>query len=213
MWLGRPAFYPIDSYWLPYWCLCWPFSSHPLLCHVTCNKCEEFFSNILGGIWEHLSFSPKEHNVKKESEAKTEIFFFFFCHRKQVSQCQLVNIIGSLVALFTALPSVYLSLSLSLSFFFSYLPSCLLKAKDISENWNSLVFLTEGVYLDLNWWLANTQIIPAHSYLSFPVRKTIETDASTSGWEALVNGLEDKGIWDSELTKLNRNKLKLFTVE
>lgn len=108
--------------------------------------------------------------------------------------------------------SFSLCVSLSL-FFFRYLPSCLLKAKDISENWNSLVFLTEGVYLNLNWWLANIQIIPAHSYLSFPVPKTIETDASTSGWEALVNGLEYKGIWDSELTKLNGNKLKLFTIE
>jgi hypothetical protein len=89
----------------------------------------------------------------------------------------------------------------------------LLKAKDISENWNSLVFLTEGVYLDLNWWLANIQIIPSHSYLSFLVPETMETDASTSGWEAPVNGLEYKGIRDSELTKLNRNKLELFTVE
>lgn len=106
-----------------------------------------------------------------------------------------------------------LPLCLPLPLFFRYLPSCLLKAKDISENWNSLVFLTEGVYLDLNWWLANIQIIPTHFYLSFPVPNTIETDASTSGWEALVNGLEYKGIWDFELTKLNRNKLKLFTVE
>lgn len=58
------------------------------------------------GVWEDSSFSPKKHNVKKEFEAKTEIFFY---QRKQVSQCQLVNIIGSLVALFTAFPSVYFS--------------------------------------------------------------------------------------------------------
>lgn len=45
----------------------------------------------------------------------------FFCQRKQVSQCQLVNIIGSLVTLFTAFPSVYLSLSL-----FLQIPSILL---------------------------------------------------------------------------------------
>lgn len=178
-----------------------------MLCHITYNNdVKNFFVTFYGGVWEDSSFSPEEHNVKKYFEAKTKIFF---CQRKQVSQCQLVNIIGSLVALFTAFPSVYLAPF----FFFRYLPSCLLKAKDISENWNSLVFLTEGVYLDLNWWLANIQIIPLHSYLSFPVPETIETDASTSGWEALVNGLEYKGIWDSKLTKLNRNKLKLFTVE
>lgn len=29
----------------------------------------------MGGVWEDSSFSPKEHNVKKESEAETEIFF------------------------------------------------------------------------------------------------------------------------------------------
>ena len=165
-----------------------------------------------------IGYSALKNTMSKRSLTKKKrslrlklksFFFFFICQEKQVSQCQLVNIIGSLVALFTAFPSVYLSLF----FFFRYLPSCLLKAKDISENWNSLVFLTEGVYLDLNWWLANIQIIPAHSYLSFPVLKTIETDASTSGWEALVNGLEYKGICDSELTKLNRNKWKLFTVE
>lgn len=85
----------------------------------------------------------------------------------------------------------------SLSLSFRYLLSCLLKAKDISENWNSLVFLTEGVYLDLNWWLANIQIIRTHSYLSFPVPKTMETDASASGWEAPVHVLEYKGIWGS----------------
>lgn len=122
---------------------------------------------------------------------------------QQVFQCQLAGVIGSLVALFTALSS----------FFSRYLPSCLLKAKDISENWNSLVFLTEGAYLDLNWWLANVQIIPTHSYLSSPVRQTIETDASASVWEALANGVEYKGIWDSELTKPNINKLELFPVD
>lgn len=152
------------------------------------------------------------HSVLKNAMSKSSLrlkltIFFFFLSKKQVSQCQLVSVIGSLVALFTALPSA------CLSFFFRYLPSCLLKAKDISENWNSLVFLTEGVYLDLNWWLANIQIIPSHSYLSFLVPETMETDAWTSGWEAPVNGLEYKGIRNSELTKLNRNKLELFTVE
>lgn len=68
------------------------------------------FLTSYGGVWDNSLFSPKGHNVKKEFEAKTEIFFS--CQSKQVSQCQLVNIIGSLVALFTAFLSVYLSLPL-----------------------------------------------------------------------------------------------------
>lgn len=82
------------------------------------------------------------------------------------SQCQLANIIDSrVVLLFTTLPSrlwcVYVCM-------YGSLPSCLLKAEDIWENWNSLVSLTLGAYLELNWWLANIQTIPPHSYLSSP---------------------------------------------
>lgn len=51
-----------------------------VMLHVTSVK--NFFPNILGGVWEHLSFSPKEHNVKKEFEAKTEILFFFFLSKE-----------------------------------------------------------------------------------------------------------------------------------
>ena len=122
---------------------------------------------------------------KRSLRLKLKFFFFFLSRQTSFSMPAGEHnwFSGGIIHSF--------SLCVSLSFFFfRYLPSCLLKAKDISENWNSLVFLTEGVYLDLNWWLANIQIIPAHSYLSFPVLKTIETDASTSGWEALVNGLE-----------------------
>lgn len=165
-----------------------------------------FFLISYGDVWEDLSFSPKEHNVKKKFEAKTEVFFLSRETSFSMPAGEHNWFSGGIIHSFS------LCASLSFIFFFRCLPSCLLKAKDISENWNSLAFLTEGVYLDLNWWLANIQIIPAHSYLSFPVPKTIETDALKSGWESLVNGLEYKGILDSELTKLNRNKWELFPV-
>lgn len=169
-----------------------------------------FFLTHDGGGWGDLSFSPTEHNVKSSLRRKLKCFFLFLLKETSPSMPAGVHNWFSWWHYSQRFPLCSSLLSL---FFFRYLPSCLLKAKDISENWNSLVFLTEGVYLDLNWWLANIQIIPPHSYLSFPVPETIETDASTSGCEAPVNGLEYKGIWDSELMKLNRNKLKLFRVE
>lgn len=120
--------------------------------HNNSVKKDFFFPNILEGIvWEDWLFSPKEHNVKKKFEAKTEVIFLFFFHQETSFSMPAGEHNLVLWWHYSQLP---LCISLFF-FFFRYLPSCLLKAKDISEI-GDISLPNRGVYLDLNWWLANT---------------------------------------------------------
>ena len=65
---------------------------------------------------------------------------------------------------------------------------------------------------DLNWWLSNIQNYPVKVKDRFVETITITTDASLSGWGAVLGDISTGGLWSVEENSAHINELELRTI-
>ena len=78
-----------------------------------------------------------------------------------------------------------------------------------SQNYDSLVTLTEEVKEELDWWCQNLLLSNGRSLVQASPQLVIASDASLQGWGAACKGLKTNGQWSPREQDLHINILEL----
>ena len=128
-----------------------------------------------------------------------------FLKEKEVSIRQFAQIIGTLVALDpgNAVGSVFwrrLEIEKGL------------RIKEAKGDFEHIISVSEQTRQDLDWWLSNIQNYPVKVKDRFVDEIVITTDASLSGWGAVLGENRTGGSWSTEEKAAHINELELKTI-
>lgn len=77
------------------------------------------------------------------------------------------------------------------------------------KHFESLLTLSQGVKLELSWWVENLKLNNGKALVSSPPQLLMSSDASTQGWGAFCRGNKTGGPWTAQEKKLHINVLEL----
>ena len=155
----------------------------------------------VGFLWDSVSFSVSVPNEKVE--ALKSLCDSALC--SPVSLRFLAWIIGTIDSFRFGCPIAPLH--------YRYLQFDLNKYLSPSANWNSLISLSPSACDDLLWWIGCNTPLPHAPLSPFSPSHTMETDASLSGWGALLqSGPYTQGRWSVKESSHHINFLELTAV-
>jgi len=85
----------------------------------------------------------------------------------------------------------------------------LLAARD---SWDSKLTLDEGSVSDLSWWIEAIHGWNGRAVSNRPIRHQLTTDASSTGWGAVLGEQEASGHWDREMSQEPSNVREMVAV-
>ena len=80
--------------------------------------------------------------------------------------------------------------------------------KQVSGDYDSLIFITAEMREDISWWRHNANKYPVLLSPHLPAI-TITTDASNTGWDGISDGVVTGGLWSKDEQSLHINCLEL----
>ena len=80
------------------------------------------------------------------------------------------------------------------------------------KSWDHTVHLDHQSIVDLRWWTEPANIQAQSNFAPLLPTQELFTDASKTGWGAIVMGVETNGFWSIELQQKNINLLELLAI-
>ena len=82
----------------------------------------------------------------------------------------------------------------------------------VMTNWESKTSMTEDAMRDLSWWIHNIHLQNGTSFKQIPINLTLMTDASATGWGAVLGNQTAQDFWSEEEKLLHINILELAAI-
>lgn len=167
------------------------------------------------GVWEpsqkimflglELDSENKEVRIPVEKVEALRSNIAFLLEQKEVSARQLAGIAGRLISVARAFAPARLY---TRSFY------QLIKRHRLAKwDWDSTFTLSEQELKDAQWLIVNLEKFNGRAAWLPAVLLTIQTDASLTGWGAVLQAAQARGMWSSAEKGLHINRLEIKAVE